>query len=501
MLALLAGCLPVAQTTEPVPTSRAVLTLTPLTDAQVLAQANRPNFVFILTDDLDATLGTLDYMPKLQTLVTAQGLTMNDFFVSHSLCCPSRSTILRSQFTHNHGIYRNDPPYGGFEKFYAQKYETSTLATWLQAAGYRTVLLGKYLNGYPFREDRAYVPPGWSEWYSAVKGNAFAGFKYTLNENGTLVDYEELGQGGPSQYATDVLGNKAIDFIQRASADGVPFFMYLSTYAPHVPVKAAPRHVDLFPDIKAPRTVSFNEEDVSDKPASIQNDPQLSPEEIIELDEEYRGRLQVMQAVDEMIAGLVQTLQETGELDNTYIIFTSDNGYHLGQHRLRNGKGSPYEEDIRVPFIIRGPGIQAGAMLDGYLAGNVDIAPTIAELAGVTPPDYVEGRSMAGLLTGTMPAGWRDGYLLEFYGYNDANTTSDTPPPTPEFIGLRTLDYLYAEYADGFVELYDLKTDPYQMDNIASSSDPSLLAHLSAWLRAYAQCAADTCRLMDREPK
>ncbi len=504
LMAVLAGCLPAAQAPEATPTSRAILTVTPLADVTVVEKAKRPNFVFILTDDLDSKLGTLDYMPHLKALVTTQGLTVNNFFISEPLCCPSRTTFLRSQFTHNHGVYRNDPPYGGFETFYSKQYETSTLATWLQAAGYRTVLLGKYLNGYPFREDRAYVPVGWSEWYSAVKGNAFAGFKYTLNENGKLVDYEELKQGGPSQYATDVLGNKAVDFIQRASADKVPFFMYLSTYAPHVPVKAAPRHEDLFPDVKAPRTVSFNEEDVSDKPGGIRYDPPLSPDEIVKLDEEYRGRLQVMQAVDEMIVNLVAALQETGELENTYIIFTSDNGYHLGQHRLRNGKGSPYEEDILVPFIVRGPGIQAGSTLDGYLTGTVDFAPTIAELAGVIPPAYVDGRSFASLLTGAQPSAWRDGYLLEFYGYNDANVAPNAdpnaPPPVPEFLGLRTRDYLYAEYADGFVELYDLKADPDQMDNIASSAAPGLLAHLSAWLHALAQCQAETCRTLDREP-
>jgi arylsulfatase A-like enzyme len=166
---------------------------------------------------------------------------------------------------------------------------------------------------------------------------------------------------------------------------------------------------------------------------------------------------------------------------------------------LRNGKGSPYEEDIRVPFIVRGPGVQAGTALEGYLAGNVDIAPTIAELAGVIPPAYVDGRSLAGLWTGALPDQWRDGYLLEFYGYN-AEGQDTAPLPTPEFLGLRTQQYLYAEYNDGFMELYDLQADPDQMDNIASSADPGLLAHLSAWLHALAQCKAETCRELDREP-
>jgi arylsulfatase A-like enzyme len=209
-----------------------------------------------------------------------------------------------------------------------------------------------------------------------------------------------------------------------------------------------------------------------------------------------------MQAVDEMIASLVTVLEETGQLDNTYIIFTSDNGYHLGQHRLRSGKGSPYEEDIRVPFIIRGPGVQVGASLDGYITGNVDFAPTIAELAGMTTPPYVDGRSMVSLFGADRPpvSAWRSGYLLEFYGYNQVNEDPNAPPPAPEFLGLRTTKYLYVEYQDGFVELYDLQTDPYEMENIAATADKALLAHLSAWLQVLAKCSGSQCTTLDVEP-
>jgi len=499
---LLLGCVS-RDTNQPEPTKvpRSVLTITPLNDVQVIPRAERPNFLFIITDDLDLELGTIDYMPHLKELLIDRGLTLQKFFISQPLCCPSRATFLRSQFTHNHGVYRNDPPNGGFEEFYSLQRESSTLATWLQAAGYRTVLLGKYFNGYPFSEDRSYVPVGWNEWYSAARGNPTAGFRYTLNENGKLIDYEETGKG-ESKYMTDVLGRKAGNFIKRASADEVPFFVYLSTYAPHVPVKPATRHENLFPDLKAPRTESFNEADVSDKPGGIRFDPPLSDEEIVQLDEEYRARVQAMQAVDEMIAQLMDVLKETGQLENTYIIFTSDNGYHLGQHRLRSGKASPYEEDIHVPFIIRGPGIESGGRLQGYLTGNVDFAPTIAELAGVIPPDYVDGRSMVPLLGGDKPpfSDWRSAYLLEFYGYNQPDEDPNAPPPVAEYLGLRTTDQLYVEYSDGFVELYDMKTDPFQMTNIAGTADKALLKHLSDWLHELAKCSGSQCRQLEQEP-
>jgi len=498
--ALVLGCSPaVAQLPDPTRTPRAVLTITPQNDVLVLPKTDRPNILFIVADDLDLELGTINYMPYLQELLIAQGLTMEDYFISHPLCCPARATFLRGQFTHNHGVYRNDQPNGGFEEFYRLQHESSTLATWLQAAGYRTVLLGKYLNGYPFPDDRSYVPVGWDEWYSAARGSPFAGFRYTLNENGNLVEYEETGQG-ESKYMTDVLGHKAEDFIQRAGEAGIPFFVYLSTYAPHIPVKPATRHENLFPNLKAPRTESFNEQDVSDKPGGIRFDPLLSEEEITKADQEYRARVLAMQAVDEMIAQLIGVLEESGQLANTYVIFTSDNGYHLGQHRVPFGKGLPYEEDIHVPFIIRGPGIEAGTTLQGYITGNVDLAPTLAELAGVKPPDYVDGRSMVSLLGADRPSvsDWRSGYLLEFYGYNRVDEDLHSPPPVAEYLGLRTQEYLYVEYSDGFVELYDLTEDPYEVSNIATTADQALLEHFSRWLQALAKCSGSQCSSLDK---
>ena len=236
-----------------------------------------------------------------------------------------------------------------------------------------------------------------------------------------------------------------------------------------------------------------------------------------------RLRVRAMQAVDEMVARLVNTLRDIGRLDNTYIIFTSDNGYHLGQHRLLGGKGHPYEEDIVVPFIIRGPGIAAGQDLKNYLAGNIDIAPTFAELAGVIPPAFIDGRSLVPLWSPQRPseADWRQGYLIEYYGAGDASGSithlvglgtpddllepldpeelSQAGPPA-QFLALRTLQYMYAEYDDGTRELYDLSRDPYELENMASTADSALVSRLSAWLKSLETCSAAACRGADGKP-
>ncbi len=446
------------------------------------AGADRPNIIFILTDDLDAQ--SMAFMPKLKTLLSDQGVSFSNFFVSFSLCCPSRATILRGQYGHNTQILANGPPDGGFEKFRSLGHENSTIATWLQEAGYRTVLLGKYLNGYPDRGNPTYVPPGWSEWYGVLRGHYF---NYQINENGRIVSYGSR----PQDYETDVLARKTIDFIQRTAKEGKPFFVYLAPFAPHSPATPAPRHQDLFPNVKAPRTPNFNEEDVSDKPAYIRNRPPLTEKEIAKIDEQHRKRLQSLQAVDEAIEALIEALEAVGQLDNTYIFFTTDNGFHLGNHRLATGKVAPYEEDIRVPLIVRGPGVPAGRTVE-HLTGNVDLAPTWAELAGVKAPDFVDGRSLVPLLGSNPPSAdnLRQAFLLE-NGNLDRRSQGLAIPP---YRAIRTEDYLYVEYNTGERELYDLNKDPYQLQNLSATADPNLLKQLSSRLAELRSCAAASCR-------
>lgn len=457
-----------------------------------------PNIVFILTDD--QSLPTLAQMPLVKSLLTDQGTTFSRHYVSLSLCCPSRIAGLRGQYAHNTSIYRNGPPDGGFEAIYNLKLEQSTIATWLQGAGYRTAMFGKYLNGYPDAAPTSnYIPPGWNEFVSPNDGLPYRGFNYSLNDNGHTVVHGEAD----ADYLTDVLSAKVVDFINR-SADQYPdkaFFVYLAPYAPHAPATPARRHENLFNDAQLPRTGSFNEADVSDKPAWVRALPLLDADQIDQMDKLYRNRLRSLQAVDEMVQAVIQALQAKGLLEDTYIMFASDNGHHQGQHRMDTGKMTAYEEDIRVPLIVRGPGVPKGASVT-LMTANVDYAPTLAEIGGATAPSFVDGRSLLPLLRGQTPSSWRQVLLLEHKldGPDDlalfqrAQTRGTLEPPDPfdltlggagpeiaNFTGLRTTAGLtYVEYETGEHELYDNLSDPFQLTSAYGSASSDLKNRLAS---------------------
>ncbi len=465
--------------------------------AAPVTPAGQPNIVFILTDDLDT--GSVVHMPRLKSLLTDQGVTFTGFFVTYALCCPSRSTILRGQYVHNHQVLTNTPPAGGYARFAAQGHEASTVGTWLRAAGYRTAFMGKYLNGYPEQDNPAHVPPGWDEWISPAGGNPYANFNFRMNENGRLVAYGRL----PEDYMTDVLGRKASDFIRHSSQAGRPFFIHLSTYAPHAPATPAPRHESAFAHVTAPRAPSFNEDDVADKPAWVRGRAPLAPRQTTGIDEHYRMRLRSLLAVDEMIAGLVDVLQATGQLQNTYIFFTSDNGWHLGEHRIAAGKNTPYEESIRVPLIVRGPGVPAGQSVT-LLACNNDLAPTFGQIAGARVPGFVDGRSLLPLLSSSPPGPdqWRQALAIEHYR-EQPDGLPQAPPERrpavggggiPEFHGIRARDLVYVEYVSGERELYDLRRDPHQMQSLHAAVDPGLARRLSVHLGELTRCGGAACR-------
>jgi N-acetylglucosamine-6-sulfatase len=476
----------------------------------------RPNIIFVLTDDLDRNLGTLDQLPKLRAMVAGQGLTFQNMFVTESLCCPSRSSIQRSQYVHNHQVLGNVPPDGGFEKFHALREDQSTVATWLKAAGYRTGYMGKYLNGYPDSAAPNYVPPGWDDWNSPSGGRPYTEFNYTLNENGALVNY---GSDAPA-YMTDVLSRKAAAFLQQTVRDRRPFFLFVATYAPHQPATPAPRHASAFPGAKAPRSPSYNEGNVSGKPAWIRARQLLAPAVQARMDILHRKRLQSMLAVQDLVQNLIDTLRTTRQLENTYIFFSSDNGFHLGQHRLNAGKLTAYEEDIRVPLFVRGPGVPAGGERQEFV-GNLDLAMTFAALAGASVPDYVDGRSFAPLLgAGRKPEQWRGAFLVEQeqVHFNPARARAagrrqvlepldpfESTMPTqrrgiPAYAALRTATHTYVVYSTGERELYDLTADPYQLDNIIATADRRLVDRLDAWLAAYRKCHGAGCRSADVAP-
>lgn len=465
-----------------------------------LAAEHPPNIVFILTDDLDAA--SLEYMPHVKSLLADGGTSFSNYFVSNSLCCPSRATILRGQYAHNTGVLTNSKTNGSFVIFYKRREERSTIATWLQQKGYYTGFIGKYLNIYPYTAKMNYIPPGWDRWISPVHGSAYVQYDYTVNDNGKLVRYGHR----PEDYGSDVYTHKAEQFINQATKINRPFFLFLSYYAPHQPATSAPRHQNLFLDAKAPRTPAYDEKDVSDKPKHIQALPRLNSEEIAKIDYLYQKRLRSLQAVDEGVVNLFNTLQATNQLDNTYIFFSSDNGFHLGQHRFPPGKETAYEEDIHLPLLIRGPNVPAGKIIEP-IAGNVDLAPTWADLAGAKIPDFVDGRSLVSLfelqpetsparfyrrklneLRAILPTGWRQVFLLEHW----FNPKEDIF--IPQFSGLRGSDYSYVEYINGDREFYDLKQDPNQLNNLIKQTNPRLLNRYARLLHQLQRCHGRNCR-------
>ncbi|MBI3975945.1 MAG: sulfatase, partial [Armatimonadetes bacterium] len=413
------------------------------------APAAPPSFVLILDDDQRAD--TIQYMPILQRDLVARGVTFTNAFVTTPLCCPSRASLLRGQYAHNTGVLTNgggDLPEerasrhpGGAEAFD----DRSTLATWLHAAGYRTGLFGKYLNGYMRLTAR--VPPGWDEWH------VFAGgyFGYPLNENGVV---RRIGNA-PEDYGTDVIARRAVQFIERAGT--APLFVYFAPFAPHAPATPHPQDAAGFRDLPPWRPPSYNEGDVSDKPEWVRRLPLLTAARQAEGDEFRRQQLRSLQAVDRAIGQLLEALRRTGRLENTVVVFTADNGLSWGEHRWLDRKSCPYEECVRVPLVVRGPGIPAGRT-DPRVVLNVDLAPTFADLAGVRPGLPVDGRSVAPLLRGA-DAAWRGEILLEYWGL-----------PALTWTAIRTDRWKYVEYENGDRELYDLAADPFEMTNVIGSS-------------------------------
>jgi N-acetylglucosamine-6-sulfatase len=442
-----------------------------------VSSAERPNILFILTDDLDyASVGK---MPQIGSLVRDEGASFENAFVSFPVCCPSRATILTGLYSHNSGVKGNSLPSGGFRKFRNDGTEENTVASSLQEGGYRTAFFGKYLNGYG-RGDRTYVPPGWDEWYGKLNGQKL--YDYSINENGEEVSYgSEEGD-----FFTDVLSGQATDFVSRAAQGDQPFFAYVAPTAPHGPATPAERHEGEFAEEEAPRSPSFDEEDVSDKPSWIRNMDLVSNKQASQIEKRHEKRLNSMLAVDEMVASLIQELEDAGELDNTFIVFTSDNGFHGGEHRIKSGKRTPYEESARVPLFVRGPGVPAGSKIE-RLALNTDFAPTFAALASVE--FSADGRSLAPLLGGE-DAPWRTSILLEAFTNEES---AGEQANLPNYQAVRTDTHKYVEYNNGETELYDLEADPYELDNIYESADPALLVDLKARLEALKSCSEEGC--------
>ncbi len=479
-----------------------------------------PNIIIILTDDMDLSL--LPYLKNTDTLIAKKGAAFTNYFVTASICCPSRASMLRGQYPHNTNVLSNNFPEGGFKRFFVDGDESETLAVWLNREGYQTSLIGKYMNGYPITAGNNYVPDGWTDWHALYykkpneTGNYYNDFM--LNENGPLVQYDNSVEN----YSTDLFKEKSMDFIDQSAADGDPFFLLLSIYAPHGPSDPALRHSEMLADLEYPKKPSFNEADISDKPNVIQALTRMGDEvDAGDADALHLRRARTLLAVDELVAEMIQHLEQIGQLENTYIFFTSDNGFHIGEHRLSAGKGLPYDEDIRVPLLVRGPGITPNTVIT-QMAANIDLAPTIAEMAGVDSADFVDGRSLMPLFQSetSQTLDWRKGLLIEM-GAITASASSSAPELAlvnsvslpfefeyPDSVndsylrqvgdsayrGIRTEKFLYVEYNNGETEFYDLIADPYELENLASKLDPKILSSLHTWLGQLQTCTADECR-------
>lgn len=507
----------------------------------------RPNIVVIQVDD--AVTGDLRFMPKIRRHLIRRGVRFRRFFNSYPLCCPARTTLLTGQFAHNHRVLSNfesnDGGYYTFSSLPGELNQSNSLGPWMQKAGYRTALVGKYLNEYGAL-DRREVPPGWDRWAALIDHSTYDYFNYAMNVDGRVrfwgdrkyarqqlrlatlgiedppesflellalfreafVPYDEFGSARPRDYSMDTNGRFAARFISEAAPSRRPFFLYYAPPAPHAedtnhqqglrpgapePDPRPPyRYRDAYEYAHAPRSPAFNEADVSDKAANIRDLPKLTPAQVAEIDDNYRGRLGALRSVDDQVGLILRRLRRAGELRDTYILFSSDNGYIQGEHRLRSSKFLPFESSIRIPMVIRGPGIERGAKIDGS-AIDVDLAPTILEIAGAKPGRTMDGLSLLPAARGERRLPRRDvplEALRPLFRFFTPITAFDVP-----YYGVRAARFKYVRWSFGESELYDLREDPHELDNLAQLPEyADVVARLEARAATLQDCAGAACR-------
>lgn len=442
-----------------------------------------PNIVLVLVDDFAMNLMSQDQsilsrtMPNLARMIR-DGVTFTKYFVTDSLCCPSRSSIFTGKFPHNTGVFTNEAPDGGYDAFMTHGNDAQTFAVWLQRQGYATAMMGKYLNGY--RAVRDGVPPGWTEW--AVASNGYPNFNYVMNHNGRLIV--------PAPHLTDELAILGQSFV-RKNADR-PFFLELSTFSPHGPFVPPVRYRADFGDIDYPKTPAYGARPDPAAPDWLQAIQPLDARAQARMSRVFRDRLRSDKGVDDLIGTIRAQLQRLGIADRTYVIFTSDNGFHMGEYSLRMGKETAFDTDIRVPLVVVGPGAQPGAQVDA-LAQNIDLAPTFAQIAGLAPPDRVDGRSLLPWITGQPVADWRGSVLVEHHhpapSAGDPDQAGRMSGNPPDYNALRGPDWVYVEYGTGEVEYHDLTTDPWELKNTISELSATRRAALHRALVAVTRCA------------
>jgi arylsulfatase A-like enzyme len=443
-------------------------------DALLAQVAARPNIVVIMTDD--QRLDDMRVMPKTRALIGDAGTTFVNHHVALPTCCPSRATFLTGQYPHNHGVFSNAPPSGGFHKLN----NNNTLPMWLQSAGYFTSHIGKYLNGYGASDA---IPPGWNDWQSMYTGGGMYGYK--INDNGVEVSYGTVA----AHHNTDVIAGRAVQTIAEAAQRGQPFFISIMPKAVHdepdidgFPNPRPPaRYLHSFDNTPLPRPPSFNEADVSDKPRAIRALSSIPAAGVNEITQRYRSRLSGLLGIDDLVQSVITKLSELALLDNTVVIFTSDNGWFQGEHRIRKGKGRHYEEATHVPLMIRGGGFPAGVIRHQFVS-NIDLAPTIISLAQASARRVMDGQSLLPLATNPSASSNRS-LLIELLGLK----------------AVRNKSFLYVQHSTGERELYDMRPgtanyDPYQLNSRhASSAYAQIRSQLATKLNQLRTCSGTTC--------
>ena len=484
-----------------------------------------PNIILFMTDDQDVTARSLDYMPRLNKLFRQGGMEFLHYYVPTGLCCPSRATILRGQYCHNTEVFDNgdltNATYqsGAWQKFLYEGLEEETIATLLQSVGYETALMGKYLNGYMGPKAAGHVPPGYAHWMAMLHLNFYGP---TFSNNGVELDLNE------TVYQTDFILSWVLDFLTTKRDKSKPFFLMITPFAPHTPATPAKRHENMFNDASFPRFDSFNPPDdiQSHRPAWIKDLPPLTQGQIDQMDGFYRNRLRSLQAIDEALESIVDTLRQQSLEDSTYFFYTADNGQHFGDFRIPAGKRQAYETDVLVPFLVRGPGINAGTK-SNQIVQSVDLAPTFWHLAtrdmnmGPMDTSYpMDGKSMVSLLHEKDAASFARHYrlaaLLEMYGgssniglrYKNFSSYYHNHmfPNTYQAVRLINgpgwaidLNLLYVEWCTGEQELYNMTDDPHQMNNIVASFDLWKVSRLSHIVAHLGSCRGRSCHDLEAD--
>ncbi|EJT70274.1 hypothetical protein GGTG_12447 [Gaeumannomyces tritici R3-111a-1] len=536
LLLLLAAVAPGAKSANFVSTGNGVPALEPLGPVVTgRGAAERPNIVFILTDDQDQRLGSLDYLPLIKKHLADAGTTYTRHYCTTAICCPSRVSLWTGKLAHNTNVTNVSPPYGGYPKFLTQGLNDKYLPVWLQEAGYNTYYTGKLFNAHSIDNYNKPFPRGWN--HSDFQLDPYT-YRYL---NTTFQRDQDPPRSYEGQYSPDVLASKALGFIDDAAESlkpengGRPFFIGLAPIAPHSDVAsdrgngkaaisapvAAKRHENLFADVKVPRTANFNP-DAPSGVSWVSRLQKLNDTNVEANDHFYRQRLRALQSVDEMVDNVFASLEKHGLLDNTYVFYTSDNGFHISQHRLQPGKTCGFEEDINVPLLVRGPGIAAGLVQDSLVTVHADLAPTILTLAGAPLRDDFDGEAipLTSPTQNTTAAQPRHEHVtVEFWGgagiaegdnHFDFGETKGPSGAKNTYKAVRVVaqsyNLYYSVWCSGEHELYDLAADPYQINNLlANGTDTGtgptvagvdlarLAPRLDALLLVLKSCKGKTC--------